>query len=97
MTSPASITSITAGTRSNISAIRLSLRYHELFGEKISLGDDDYHGEDIIHIAEGIKAKFGDKYLTDNKESHDFFISYGIEAEMTKIKKDLGGFRRPFR
>jgi arginyl-tRNA synthetase len=70
----------------------LSLRYHELFGEKISLGDDDYHGEDIIHIAEGIKEKFGDKYLTDTKESHDFFISYGIDAEMTKIKKDLADF-----
>jgi arginyl-tRNA synthetase len=26
----------------------LGLRYHELFGEKITLGDDDYHGEDII-------------------------------------------------
>lgn len=70
----------------------LSLRYHELFGEKIVLGDDDYHGEDIIKIAEGIKEKFGDRYLADTKESHDFFISYGIDAEMAKIKKDLADF-----
>jgi arginyl-tRNA synthetase len=70
----------------------LGLRYHELFGEKITLGDDDYHGEDIILIAQDIKEKFGDKYLQDNKESHDFFISYGIEAELTKIKNDLADF-----
>jgi len=70
----------------------LSLRYHELFGEKIALGDDDYHGEDIIAIAQTIKDKFGDKYLQDTKESHDFFISYGIDAEMAKIKKDLADF-----
>ena len=70
----------------------LSLRYHELFGEKITLGDDDYHGEDIVLIAQEIKDKFGDKYLLNTEESHDFFISYGIEAELTKIKKDLADF-----
>jgi arginyl-tRNA synthetase len=70
----------------------LGLRYHELFGEKITLGEDDYHGEDIVTIAQEIKDKFGDKYLTDSKETHDFFIQYGIEAELTKIKKDLADF-----
>jgi arginyl-tRNA synthetase len=70
----------------------LSLRYHELFGETIKLGDDDYHGEDIIGIAQGIKEQFGDKYLAETKESHDFFISYGIEKELDKIKKDLADF-----
>lgn len=70
----------------------LSLRYHELFGEKITLGDDDYHGEDIIAIAQTVKDKYGEKYLKDDQESHDFFISYGIDAEMAKIKKDLADF-----
>jgi arginyl-tRNA synthetase len=70
----------------------LSLRYRELFGETIKLGDDDYHGEDIIGIAQGIKEQFGDKYLAETKESHDFFISYGIEKELDKIKKDLADF-----
>jgi arginyl-tRNA synthetase len=70
----------------------LSLRYHELFGEKITLGEDDYHGEDIIKIAEAIKEKDGDKRLADTPENHDFFISYGIEAELAKIKKDLADF-----
>lgn len=74
----------------------LSLRYHELFGEKIELGNDDYHGRDLIDIAKKIKDDFGDKYLVDNKESHDFFIRYGIDTEFGKIQKDLADFRVKF-
>ncbi len=74
----------------------LSLRYHELFGEKIELGDDDYHGQDLIGIAKNIKDQYGDKYLVDNKESHDFFIRYGIDTEFGKIQKDLADFRVKF-
>jgi arginyl-tRNA synthetase len=92
MTSPVSITSITAATKSSTSAIRSASAITSSFGEKITLGDDDYHGEDIIKIAEELKEKYGDKYLKDSKETHDFFIQYGIEAEFTKIKKDLADF-----
>ena len=56
-------------------------RYHELFGEPLDLDDDDYHGLDLIDIAKSIKEEFGDKYLIDTQESHDFFIRYGIDAE----------------
>ena len=62
----------------------LSLRYHELFGEKIALGDDDYHGEDIIKIAEELKEKYGDKYLKDTPETHDFFIQRSEERRVGK-------------
>lgn len=67
-------------------------RYHELFGEPLSLGEDDYHGEDLVAIAQAIKDKFGDKYLIDTPEAHDFFIRFGIDAELAKIKKDLADF-----
>ncbi|MBR5750700.1 MAG: arginine--tRNA ligase [Bacilli bacterium] len=67
-------------------------RYHELFGEPLDLGDDDYHGVDLIKIAEGIKEQYGDKWLKDTKESHDFFIEHGIEVELGKIMKDLSDF-----
>lgn len=70
----------------------LRARYHELFGEPLNLADDDYHGTDLIAIAESIKDKFGDKYLTDSDESHAFFIRYGIDSEFAKIKKDLSDF-----
>ena len=67
-------------------------RYHELFGEPLDLGDDDYHGVDLIKIAEDIKEQYGDKWLKDTKESHDFFIEHGIEVELGKIMKDLSDF-----
>lgn len=67
-------------------------RYHELFGETSELGDDDYHGPEIKVIAQTIKDQFGDKYLEDNKESHDFFIQFGIEANLSRIMKDLEDF-----
>ena len=73
--------------------ISLRARYHELFGEPLVLGDDDYHGQDLIAIAQSIKDQFGDKYLVDNQESHDFFIRFGINAELGKLKKDLADFR----
>ena len=74
----------------------IRLRYHELFGEKIEFGDDDYRGPDLIDIAKKIKEQFGDKYLEDNQESHDFFIRFGIDTELEKIKKDLADFRVRF-
>ena len=71
-------------------------RYHELFGVPLALDEDDYHGSDLIAIAETIKERYGDKYLVDTPESHDFFIRYGIEAELDKIKKDLADFQVRF-
>ena len=67
-------------------------RYHELFGEPLELGEDDYHGVDLIDIAKTIKDQFGDRYLEDNQESHDFFIRFGIDSELAKLKKDLDNF-----
>lgn len=60
------------------------------------LGDDDYHGADLIDIAMQVKEKFGDKYLVDNQESHDFFIRFGIDAELAKIYRELEHFRIHF-
>lgn len=71
-------------------------RYHELFGEPLDLGADDYHGPDLIEIAKRIKEEHGDAYLVDSEETHRFFIAYGIEAELAKIKADLDAFRVHF-
>lgn len=67
-------------------------RYHELFGEELQLDEDDYHGEDLIAIAKEIKDLYGDKYLKDSEESESFFIRFGIDHELGKIKKDLADF-----
>ena len=74
----------------------LRARYHELFGEPLDLAEDDYHGQDLIAIAQKIKDQFGDKYLQDRKESHDFFIRFGIDSELSKIWKDMDAFRVHF-
>ena len=71
-------------------------RYHELYGEPLELGDDDYHGVDLIDIAKDIRERYGDKYLVDNEESHDFFIRFGIDAELAKIRRELDNFRIHF-
>ncbi len=71
-------------------------RYHEAFGEPLDLADDDYHGTDLITIANAIKEKYGDKYLKDDQESHDFFIRFGIDSELSKIWKDMDAFRVHF-
>ncbi|OPZ34274.1 MAG: Arginine--tRNA ligase [Tenericutes bacterium ADurb.BinA155] len=67
-------------------------RYHEQFGEPLVLGEDDYHGVDLIDLAKEIKAQYGDKYLQDDAASHDFFIRFGIDHELAKIKKDMADF-----
>ena len=74
----------------------LRARYHELFGEPLDLAEDDYHGQDLIAIAQKIKDQFGDKYLQDSKESHDFFIRFGIDSELDKIWKEMDAFRVHF-
>lgn len=71
----------------------LYLRYRELFGESIVLGDDDYHGSDLIDIAKALKEEYGDKFLNGKEEDHKaFFIRYGIDTELKKLRKDLSDF-----
>ena len=74
--------------------LSLLARYKELFGEPLELGDDDYHGVDLIEIAKKIKEVKGDSLLHERTEDVlPYFIRYGIDTELAKIKKDLGDFR----
>lgn len=70
----------------------LWVRYAELFGVEAELGPEDYHGQDLIKIAQEIRDKYGDKYLEETEENHAFFMRYGIDAELGKIKKDMADF-----
>ena len=72
--------------------LSLRARYHELFGEPLVLGEDDYHGTDLIDIAKAIREEYGDRWLKDDEESERFFVRYGIDHELAKIKKDLSDF-----
>ncbi len=69
------------------------LRYRELFGEKITLPEGSYQGDYIIEIAEALKQKDGDRYLSGTETSHlDFFTQYSLKTIITWIKTDLHDF-----
>ncbi len=77
--------------------LSLMARYRELYGYPLELGEDDYHGVDLIDIAKRIKDEHGDEFLhKDAEETLPFFIRYGIDSELGKIKKDLDDFRVRF-
>ncbi len=72
--------------------LSLYARYRELFGYPLELGDDDYHGEDLIEIAREIKEKKGDSLLNGSEEDLAYFSRYGVDRELGKIKDDLAAF-----
>lgn len=72
--------------------LSLQARYRELFGYPLELGDDDYHGVDLIAIAEKIKEEKGDELLEQNEENLKWFMARGIQEEFQKIQNDLSDF-----
>lgn len=69
-------------------------RYKELFGLECNLGDDHYHGKEIITIAEKIKNEYNDKFL--NNYDENFFKEYGTKELLGNLKSDLKGFNVEF-
>lgn len=69
-------------------------RYKELFGLECNLGDDHYHGKEIITIAEKIKNEYGDKFLNNCDEN--FFKEYGTKELLGNLQSDLKGFNVEF-
>lgn len=69
-------------------------RYKELFGLECNLGDDGYHGQEIITIAKMIKDEFGDSHLNDT--DLEFFRVYGTNYLLDGLKKDLKDFNVEF-
>ena len=84
-----------AGNQINNLAKSIDVRYQNLFGRDLELGDDMYHGEDIIDIAQAIKDIKGDTLL-DNEEAFNYFKTEGMRIELDKIIKDLDMFRVSF-
>ena len=85
-----------AGNQINTLGLSLSIRYHQAFGEAVELPEDSYHAQDIVDIANSLKAKYGDKLLSETKENFDFITNYGMEEELNKIWRDLDLYRVHF-
>ena len=85
-----------AGNQINTLGLSLSIRYHQAFGQDVELPEDSYHAQDIVDIANSLKAKYGDKLLSETKENFDFITNYGMEEELNKIWRDLDLYRVHF-
>ncbi|MBP3890610.1 MAG: arginine--tRNA ligase [Solobacterium sp.] len=86
-----------AGNQINNMALSLQARYLQLCGVDAEIPEDGYHAEDLVHIAEAIKAEIGEQYKdTPKEESLPYFRQYGLKAELDKLKADLKEFRVEF-
>ena len=79
-----------AGNQINNLEKSIIVRYHNLCGLDDELGDNSYHGEDIIEVAKEIYNEYKDS------APDDVFRKKGIEFLLKKIKKDLNDFRCEF-
>ncbi len=86
-----------AGNQINNMALSLQARYLQACGKEAEVPEDGYHGEDLINIAKNIVSEYGDKYANvDPVKSYAFFRSYGLKAELDKLKSDLKEYRVEF-
>lgn len=75
----------------------LYARYKQAFGLEAELPEDGYHGQDIVDIAQDVKAQEGDAWLeSDPQDWEPYFKTLGIEFELKRIDKDLNTFRVSF-
>lgn len=74
------------GNQINNLGISIKERYKEICGLESNLGDDCYHGQEIIDIAKDLYDKNGDALLN---EEITYFCNIGIKILLEKIKSDL--------
>ena len=79
-----------AGNQINNLEKSIIVRYHNLCGIDDKLGDNSYHGEDIIEVARDIYKDYQDN------APGDIFRKKGVDFLLKKIKSDLKDFRVDF-
>lgn len=83
-----------AGNQIHNLALSIYERYKELFGLECYLGDDSYHGKEIIEIAKLIKNEHNDKYLSC--DWYQDFRKFGVDYLLDGLKRDLKEFNVTF-
>jgi len=82
-----------AGNQMENLGLSVYTRYRELFGEKIDFPADGYPGDYVKDIAEQVKARDGDRFLKESRETAvDFFTQYGGDSLMGTIRAQLAQF-----
>lgn len=79
-----------AGNQINNLEKSIIVRYHNLCGIDDILGENSYHGEDIIEVARDIYNEYG------SNAPEDIFRKKGVDFLLRKIKSDLKDFRVDF-
>lgn len=86
-----------AGNQVEVLAGSVHVRYRQLFGEEVSLPEDAYPGDYVIEVAEALKARDGDKWLTaPESEWRPALRQFAIDRMVELIKADLGAFNIRF-
>src|SRR6201993_1601033 len=82
-----------AGKQMENLGLSLYTRYLELFGEKVDFPADGYPGDYVKDIAEQVRAKNGDRFLNESRETAiDFFTQNGGDSLMNAIRGQLAQF-----
>lgn len=82
-----------AGVQMDHLAASLMVRYLELFGIQREMGENDYHGQEIVELAKLLKEEIGDSYVNNPEEHLEEFKKFGGKHLLENIKKDLHDFR----
>ncbi len=77
-----------AGNQMNNLATAVFIRYKQLFGEKIDLPEDSYHGNEIIVVAQELKRKFNDKFLKTTINENGRINNTEFEHEIRWFARD---------
>ncbi len=81
-----------AGNQIEKFAVSIDARYRQLIlGEAaVEFPKDGYHGEDIVELAKGFRAKEGDGWIDKPEpERHGAMARYGLSVNLPKMKADL--------
>ena len=84
-----------AGNQIEKFAASIDARYRQLIlGEDaVEFPEDGYHGEDIIELAKGFRAKEGDVWLDrPTDERYAEMAAYGLAVNLPKMKADLARY-----
>ncbi len=74
-----------AGNQIDKLAISVLIRYLQLFGKKVELFEDSYHGNEIKLVASHLKEKYGNEFIDIEFDNTNFSPSFQTNAN--KIKK----------
>lgn len=83
-----------AGNQMQNLSLSIEARYFQALGLNTDLPEGGYQGSDIKEIAIELVKAYEDKYLHEEESKRrTFFLEYGLEHELKKLRRDLENFR----